>query len=273
MALISHDTLLIKSDEEWWTTCGVMQGLATAAHRWQGHAGTFCGAGSNASRVSWFLHSSEPSRSQQAYFMQTHREARAREDTRDARSPRDWYLTGGKKTPPKQKRSDMMMPCFAQRCDTGCLFICTWVLTSPELVSLSMLHPLFGSGIPAPAALQSNLLSLGTLKQDFDDSCNHSITDVGNKQTNSQWLLVFVYFSKQAFLTGTHPGSKKIHKEISRSKGWSSGSEEVPSGRVTEPVGSSQPRSMEIAGFIFASAPRWKGGLSKNKMHNRVATV
>lgn len=112
---------------------------------------------------------------------------------------------------PRQIRSDIVMPSFTQRCDTGRLLVCTWVLTSPEPVSLGTLNPLFGSG--APAALQSSLLSPGT------SSCNPSITDVGNEETSSQRLLVFIYFSKQEFLTGTHPGSKNFHREVSRSKG------------------------------------------------------
>lgn len=255
------------------TTCSVTQALATAAHRRQGHAGTFCGAGGNASRVAWFLHSSELSRSQQVYFMHRHREARAREDTRDASSPRDWYLTvcggGGGGRTPSQKRSDIRMPCFAQRCDTGRLLVCT----TPKLVSLGMLNPLFGSGIPTPAAFQSNLLSRGTLKQDFDDSCNHSITDVGNKQTNSQWLLGFVYFSKQTFLTGTPPGSKKIHKEISRSKGWSSGSEEVPLAGLLSQRAARDPAPRKSQALFLHLLPGKRGELSKNKMHNWVATV
>lgn len=161
------------------------------------------------------------------------------------------------------------MPCFAQRCDTGRLL----VYTTPKLVSLGMLNPLFGSGIPAPAAFQSNLLSWGTLKQDFDDSCNHSIIDVGNKQTNSQWLLGFVYFSKQTFLTGTPPGSKKIHKEISRSKGWSSGSEEVPLAGILSQRAACNPAPWKSQALFLHLLPGKRGGLSKNKMHNWAATV
>lgn len=182
-----------------------------------------------------------------------------------------WQGVGGW-GPPNQKRCDIMMPCFAQRCDTGHPLVCTWVLTSPELVSLSMLNPLVGSGIPAPAALQSNSLSLSISNKIL---MTGAIIDAGNKQTNSEFLYKggFFLFAKQAFLTRTHPGSKKIYKEISRSKGWSSGSEEVPSGWVTERAGSPQPSSVGMAGFVSASAPRWKGRLSKNKMHNWASTV
>lgn len=179
-----------------------------------------------------------------------------------------WRGGGGGRTP-SQKRSDIRMPCFAQRCDTGRLLVCT----TPKLVSLGMLNPLFGSGIPTPAAFQSNLLSRGTLKQDFDDSCNHSITDVGNKQTNSQWLLGFVYFSKQTFLTGTPPGSKKIHKEISRSKGWSSGSEEVPLAGLLSQRAARDPAPRKSQALFLHLLPGKRGELSKNKMHNWVATV
>lgn len=66
----------------------------------------------------------------------------------------------GKKIPLSWKRSDIMMPCFAQRCDTGRPLVCTWVLIRPETVSLSMPNPLLGSGIPASATFQSNSLSL-----------------------------------------------------------------------------------------------------------------
>lgn len=180
----------------------------------------------------------------------------------------DIWQWGGGRTP-SQKRSDIRMPCFAQRCDTGRLLVCT----TPKLVSLGMLNPLFGSGIPTPAAFQSNLLSRGTLKQDFDDSCNHSITDVGNKQTNSQWLLGFVYFSKQTFLTGTPPGSKKIHKEISRSKGWSSGSEEVPLAGLLSQRAARDPAPRKSQALFLHLLPGKRGELSKNKMHNWVATV
>lgn len=167
-----------------WATCRALQGWATAAHGWQGHTGTFCGAGSNAGRVSQLLHSSELSRSQQTHFMQTHREAKARKDMWDVSSPRDWYLTEGK-IPTQTKKDLPFWGPALQRCDTGHLFISTWVPTSPELGRLSMLNPLFGSGIPDPSALQSDLLNLGTRKQDFDDSCNHNTIDGGNKQTNS----------------------------------------------------------------------------------------
>lgn len=118
-----------------------------------GQAGTFLGAGSNAGRVPQFLHSSEVSRSQQTHFMQTHREAKARKDMWGASSPRDWYLTGGR-IPTQTKKDLPFWGPALQRCDTAHLFICTWVPTSPELGRLSMLNPLFGSGIPAPAALQ-----------------------------------------------------------------------------------------------------------------------
>lgn len=86
-----------------------------------GHTGTFCGADSNAGRVSQFLHCSEVSRSQQTHFMQTHREAKARQDMWDASSPWDWYLTGGK-IPTQTKKALPFWGPALQRCDTGHLF-------------------------------------------------------------------------------------------------------------------------------------------------------
>lgn len=102
MALVSLDTLLIKSDEDAASlthlsyvtnprlvnylqcTAGMSHSSrrATRAHRnvFVGQAGTFCGAGSKAGRVSQFLPCSELSRSQQTHFMQTHIEAKARKD-------------------------------------------------------------------------------------------------------------------------------------------------------------------------------------------------
>lgn len=175
-----------------WTTCSALQGWATAADGRQGHTGTFLWgrqghfvgqAAMQAESPSSYTALNWGGASRPTLCRHTEKPKPGRICEMSALYETDIWQEG--KYPPRQKKDLPLWGPALQRCDTGHLFICTWVPTSPELGRLSMLNPFFGSGIPGPAALQSNLLSLGTHKQDSDDSYNHNTIDGGNKQTNS----------------------------------------------------------------------------------------
>lgn len=195
MALITHGTLLTKSDEnavlllhlsymtnlKLQTTCSIRQGLPTAAHKgthqhFVEQAATQAGSPSSCIALSWAeanvpvlcrrIEKPEPGR---IWGMSALQEIDI------------WQGEEKALNHPAEEDLTLWYPDFKelQYWPSVSLYVGasqSWTGESQHT------EPILWGGIPAPAALQFHSLSLSTLKQDCDDRWNGSTMDVGKQE-------------------------------------------------------------------------------------------